>query len=217
MKKIAFSLAFMVAVLALQLTAAAPVMADNTVTYTYTGNVFTYICPYIGSNMKNVTASVTFDSSVITSNFTGEVGNINGVLVPNGVVSWSITSGDITFTQAQNPVAQPFFVFVFQNGVITQWTGIIGNCYSQNEPGCSSNPYYIFTQNWPSSYVSDTIENETLLNDGCFFNDNSNAAGTWTLQGSLSPSPVPGLGPTAMLLLVACLAGIVVCRRKIRA
>jgi len=188
MKKRAFSLAFMVAVLALQMTDAVTVMAN--VTYNYTGNPFTTI--HDSSLGTNMTASLTFDS-VVTNNYTGTVG-------VSDLVSWSITttSGPVTYTSSQNLsylYSGSFFEFV--GGNLSVWSFQVG--------GTGTAPYEFLTTNADSGedWVSFDAPWTGLANW-------STVPGKWTLESSTPPAPVPALSPSTMLLLIAGLAGLLV-------
>jgi hypothetical protein len=111
MKKRAFGLTFIVvALVALQLAVAPPVMAA--VIYSYTGNPYTTIeDSSLGTHM---TASVTLDS-VVPNNFTGFIG-------PSDIVSFSISSGPVTLTTGMT-----LFEFDFNNGVMTAWDLVATN------------------------------------------------------------------------------------------
>lgn len=201
MKKIAFSLAFIVAVFALQLASVEPVMAY--MTYDYTGNAYDQggsgspgYTPSLGTN---VTASVTFDSTV-ASGFTGTI------LSPH-FQAWSITSGTDTITNAnQNTLYNFYLFFTLQNGAIESWS-LEGIDKAQT--------VFIGSQNAPLPGQDSIGVN---MGGGGLYPAFltvawNHAPGTWTLEGSPSSVPIP----STMLLLGSGLGGLAAFRKKFRA
>ena len=185
--------------------------ANADVTYNYVGTPYAIIQDSsLGTNM---TASVTFDSAVVTNNFTGAVG---GRFTPSGtgggIVSWSITSGSVTYATGGSAPALTD-LFTFQNGVLTQWifqvgTGSTYSFQSSYNQLPSSPPVF-------SGY--DSIINYTNYPNSSPYNSTGeliNASGTWTLGSPPNPAPVPL--PASLLLFGPGLAGLAVIRRRLK-
>jgi hypothetical protein len=102
--------------------------ANANVILTYTGNDFTtFTSPYTGTD--KVTASITLASPL------GD--NLN--LTPVTPLTWSLSDGEQTFTNASDLEGSPFRFSTDSTGTITLWNvgttdGMNGEISTQNEP-----------------------------------------------------------------------------------
>ena len=196
---------FLVSLVVMPLLVAAPVMAD--VTYNYTGNQYNYFssAPPDASLGTNLTASFTFNSSVVTAGYTGYENfkaTANDPLT-NNITSWSVTSGSITLlSQPSDPEAEAYGKFHFTNGTIDNWYFAVGV-----NPG-----YYLMSYNPPGSGASVfDMGNDYYVKDPNVRTWNAvyNNPGMWTKEG---PSPVPI--PAAVWLFGSGLMGVMGLKRK---
>ena len=159
--------------------------ANATVTYTYTGNHYTYASGVFNYSDR-ITGSVVF-ATVLRGNL------VNQTVAP---VTFSFSDGYDTITQA-TAVGVTFEDFTTSvSGAITQWAVILNDGYdgmqTLNNPVVSSAIYdasLVFLYNWEGS--------------------NLNSPGTWSLPPS---EPVPE--PSTFAGLGSSLLGFMVLRRR---
>jgi hypothetical protein len=180
------------ALLILLLVFVAPAMAN--VTYHYEGNQFTTIQD---TNLgTSLTASITFDSTVVTNSFTGVVTSNFGVPLSDTIESWSVTSGLVTLA-SQSGDTWAGGEFIFTGGVLANWYFDVGT-----NPG-----YYLQSYNVPGS--GPAVFDQSLnyyVGSGPFMRNftDFNTPGTWTREGSSQPVPEPA----TLLLLGSGVVGL---------
>ncbi len=183
------------------LLAAAPVMAD--VMYTYTGNSYNYFTNPTGNPDfgTHLTASFTFDSNVVTNDYTGYQYFSATSTTFNDIISWSATSGSTTLSSSANSYEQGA-MFSFINGDIDVWYFAVGT-----DPG-----YYLASYNCGYG-IADVAINYYFNDEEYKLSGVWSNPGMWTKQQDPS-NPVPE--PSTILLLGLGLAGIVGARKKFK-